>query len=96
MSETGAVRWPAKGSRQASLLARLDIHRPEDLILHLPLRYEDETRLTPIGQAQVGASVQIEAEVLSCEVTRPRRQLLARLRDEAGSEIVARWINFYP
>jgi ATP-dependent DNA helicase RecG len=96
MSETGAVRWPAKGSRQVSLLARLDIHRPEDLILHLPLRYEDETRLTPIGQAQVGASVQIEAEVLSCEVTRPRRQLLARLRDEAGSEIVARWINFYP
>ncbi len=90
------LRWPAKGSRQASLLARLDIHRPEDLVLHLPLRYEDETRLTPIGQAQPGSSVQIEAEVLSCEITRPRRQLLARLRDEDGFELVARWINFYP
>jgi len=93
---SGATYWPTKGSRQASLLARLDIHRPEDLVLHLPLRYEDETRLTPIGQAQPGMSVQIEAEVLSCEITRPRRQLLARLRDDAGFELVARWINFYP
>jgi ATP-dependent DNA helicase RecG len=92
----GAGAKPAKGNRQATLLARLDIHRPEDLVLHLPLRYEDETRLTPIEQAQVGASAQIEAEVLSSEITRPRRQLLACLRDEAGSEIVARWINFYP
>jgi len=93
---SGAAFWPNKGSRQATLLTRLDIHRPEDLVLHLPLRYEDETRLTPIKQAQPGTSVQIEAEVLSCELTRPRRQLLARLRDEAGSEIIARWINFYP
>ncbi|MCL2875484.1 MAG: ATP-dependent DNA helicase RecG [Betaproteobacteria bacterium] len=92
----GTAQWPLKGSRQATLLARLDIHRPEEIILHLPLRYEDETRITPIGLAQVGTSAQIEAEVLSTEVTRPHRQLLARLRDEAGSEIVARWINFYP
>jgi ATP-dependent DNA helicase RecG len=78
------------------LLARLDIHRPEDLVLHLPLRYEDETRLTLIGQAQPGASAQIEAEILSCEITRPHRQLLARLRDDTGAEILARWINPYP
>ncbi|MCL2590402.1 MAG: ATP-dependent DNA helicase RecG [Betaproteobacteria bacterium] len=91
-----AAQWPPKGSRQAALLARLDIHRSEDLILHLPLRYEDETHLTPIGLAQIGTSTQIEVKILSCEVTWPRRQLLARLRDEAGSEIVARWINFYP
>ncbi|MCL2644489.1 MAG: DEAD/DEAH box helicase, partial [Betaproteobacteria bacterium] len=96
MSEAGFAWWPAKGSRQAALLARLDIHRPQDIILHLPLRYEDETFLTPIELAQVGTSVQIEAEVLSSEISRSRRQLLARLRDEAGSEIVARWINFYP
>jgi ATP-dependent DNA helicase RecG len=78
------------------LLARLDIHRPEDLILHLPLRYEDETRLTPVARVQPGTSAQIEAEVLSCENTRPRRQLLVHLRDDTGSEIIARWINFYP
>jgi ATP-dependent DNA helicase RecG len=88
--------WPLKGSRQAGLLARLDIGRPEDIVVHLPLRYEDETRLTPIAQALPGMTVQIEVEVLSCEVKQPRRQLLARLRDAAGGELVARWINFYP
>ena len=36
-------------------LAKLDIHRPEDLLLHLPLRYEDETRLTPIAAARPGS-----------------------------------------
>lgn len=43
------------GKRQAgggkrdldAVLARLGLARPEDLLLHLPLRYEDETRLTP-------------------------------------------------
>jgi ATP-dependent DNA helicase RecG len=88
--------WPAKGSRLAGLLAKLDIQRPEDLVVHLPLRYEDETRLTPIAQALPGETVQIEAEVISCEIARPRRQLLACLRDADGDEIGARWINFYP
>lgn len=91
-----AARWPSEGSRLATLLGKLDIRQPEDILLHLPLRYEDETRLTPIAQALPGMRAQIEAEALSCEVTRPRRQLLVRLRDEAGSEIIARWINFYP
>ncbi|MDR1229154.1 MAG: ATP-dependent DNA helicase RecG [Azoarcus sp.] len=93
---SAANRWPAEGSRQAGLLARLDLRRPEDLIVHLPLRYEDETRLTPIAQTQPGETAQIEAVLLSCETARPRQQLLARLRDDAGGEIVARWINFYP
>jgi ATP-dependent DNA helicase RecG len=93
---SAANRWPAEGSRQAGLLAKLDLRRPEDLIVHLPLRYEDETRLTPIAQTQPGETAQIEAVLLSCETARPRQQLLARLRDDAGGEIVARWINFYP
>ncbi|MDR1853592.1 MAG: ATP-dependent DNA helicase RecG [Azoarcus sp.] len=89
--------WPDAGSRQATLLARLDLHAPRDLVVHLPLRYEDETRITAIDAAPPGEAVQIEAEVVSSEIVfRPRRQLLARLRDDAGGEIVARWLNFYP
>ncbi|MDR2260178.1 MAG: ATP-dependent DNA helicase RecG [Azoarcus sp.] len=87
--------WPAEGSRQAGLLARLDIHEPEDLIVHLPLRYEDETRLTPIVQTRPGETAQIEGEVISREITHARRQLLARVRDDSGGEMIARWINFY-
>ena len=68
----------------------------EDLILHLPLRYEDETRLTPIAAARAGFPAQIEGEVSACEVVlRPRRQLVARIRDASGV-LVARWLNFYP
>jgi ATP-dependent DNA helicase RecG len=64
-------------------------------VLHLPLRYEDETRLTQIGAARAGSTVQIEGEVVSCEVVLPRRQLVARIRDASGM-LVARWLNFYP
>ena len=49
-----AVGWPASGTPLASRLAKLDLHRLDDLILHLPLRYEDETRLTPIAVARPG------------------------------------------
>ena len=88
--------WPGVGAQLASRLAKLDIYRPEDLVLHLPLRYEDETRLTSIAVARPGFPAQIEGEVVSCEVTlRPRRQLVARVRDASGT-LVARWLNFYP
>jgi ATP-dependent DNA helicase RecG len=88
--------WAGVGAQLAGRLARLDIRRPEDLILHLPLRYEDETRLTPIAHARPGFPAQVEGEVVSCEITlRPRRQLVARVRDASGT-LVARWLNFYP
>ncbi len=77
-------------------LAKLGIRRDFDLILHLPLRYEDETRLTPIAAARNGIPVLVEADVLSTEVMfRPRRQLVSKLQDESGI-LYARFLNFYP
>ena len=88
--------WPGVGAQLAGRLARLDIHGPEDLLLHLPLRYEDETRLTPIAAARPGFSAQVEGEVTACEIVlRPRRQLLVRVSDTSGT-LIARWLNFYP
>ena len=88
--------WPGVGPQLADRLARLDIFCPADLVLHLPLRYEDETRLTPLVDARPGQSVVCEVEVLSCEVQqRPRRQLVARAADQGG-EITLRFVNFYP
>ena len=84
------------GDALARRLAKLDIHRQQDLLLHLPLRYEDETRIVPIRDAREGEPVQVEGVVTSCEVLlRPRRQLVARVRDDTG-EVAARWLNFYP
>ncbi len=80
----------------AGRLARLGIHTPFDLVLHLPLRYEDETRLTPIAQARPGVPVQVEGVVVSNEIVyRPRRQLVVRLSDGSG-ELTVRYFHFYP
>ena len=91
-----AEGWPGVGSQLAARLVRLDIRRPDDVLLHLPLRYEDETRLSAIAACREGAPALVEGEVVSCEVSlRGRRQLIARVRDDSGT-LVARWLNFYP
>ncbi len=94
-----AAGTPAGDQRSApaKALDRLGLSSPIALALHLPLRYEDETRLTPIGQSQPGQTVQVQGVVGDCRVEfRPRRQLVARLVDEAGDELVLRFVNFYP
>jgi ATP-dependent DNA helicase RecG len=79
----------------AAKLARLGIRTQSDLVLHLPLRYEDETRVTAIADLQPGLLAQVEAEIVDSSVQyRPRRQLVVRVRD-AGGELVLRFLNFY-
>ena len=96
MSASPPAAAAKSGDALARRLARLDIHRQQDLLLHLPLRYEDETRISAIREAREGEPVQVEGEVESCEVVaRGRRQLVARVRDDSGV-LVARWLNFYP
>ncbi|MBH5329679.1 ATP-dependent DNA helicase RecG [Eikenella sp. S3360] len=81
----------------AGKLAKLHIRSLWDAVLHLPLRYEDETRLTPIKNAPVGLSCQVEGEVTHQEVQfRPRRQLIVQIRDHSGSVLHLRFIHFYP
>ena len=77
-------------------LARLGLKRDWDFLLHLPLRYEDETHVTPIVALVPGIEAQVEGEIVACEIAyRGRRQLVARLAD-AGGEIVLRFLHFYP
>ena len=77
-------------------LERLGLARDWDFLLHLPLRYIDETQLTPIAQLVAGEEQQAEGEVVACELAvRGRRQLLARLADESG-ELLLRFFHFYP
>jgi ATP-dependent DNA helicase RecG len=78
-------------------LARLGLKTDWDFVLHLPLRYEDETRITPIAQLEPGAETQVEGVVEHCEIAyRGRRQLVARLRDDAGDTLLLRFLHFYP
>lgn len=75
---------------------RLGLDQPRDFIVHLPIRYEDETQINSILSLRPGQTGQIEAEVVRCEVQlRPRRQLFALVQDGTG-ELALRWLNFYP
>jgi ATP-dependent DNA helicase RecG len=77
-------------------IAKLGLHRDIDLALHLPLRYEDETRLTKLRDAREGDTVQIEGVVTKCEITyRPRRQLLVTV-DDGSDTCTLRFFSFYP
>ena len=77
-------------------MEKLGLRRDIDLALHLPIRYEDETRITPIAQARNGEAVQVEGVVSDCRIEqRGRRQLLVKLADETGS-LLLRFLNFYP
>ena len=76
-------------------LRKLGLVRDIDLALHLPLRYEDETRIVPIAQVQQGDTAQVEGVVTECQVEfRPRRQLVVRLSDNTD-EVVLRFLHFF-
>jgi ATP-dependent DNA helicase RecG len=80
----------------AARLEKLGIHGKLDLALHLPLRYEDETKLTKLADVRPGAPVLVEAEVVECEVKyRPRKTLVVKLTD-GERELWVRFLNFYP
>jgi ATP-dependent DNA helicase RecG len=75
---------------------RLGIHTDTDLLLHLPLRYEDDTRIVPLSELQPGQTCQVAGRVIRCEVQgRGRRVLHVDLEDEAGAGIGLRFLNFY-
>ena len=95
LTAKGAAKTSSGRRSAASLLARLGLHGPDDLVLHLPLRYEDETRLVPIGSLVHGSSAQIQATVTRAEVTRGRRALQVWVNDGTG-ELQLRFLHFYP
>ncbi len=77
-------------------LAKLGLTRDADLVLHLPLRWEDETRITPIRDLLPGQTAQVQAVVREARVAyRPRRMLTVTMEDASGV-LGLRFLNFYP
>ncbi|GAB3776029.1 ATP-dependent DNA helicase RecG [Ramlibacter monticola] len=90
MPETKALSEPQKA------LAKLGLARDIDLALHIPLRYEDETRIVKLRDAREGDTIQVEATVVDCQVQyRPRRQLVVKV-DDGTDTCVLRFFTFYP
>ena len=77
-------------------LEKLGLVRPIDFALHLPMRYEDETKLVPIASLRDGSVGQVEGVVSDSEVQiRGRRILVVRVHD-GQDDLVLRFLHFYP
>ncbi len=90
MPETKVSSEPQKALR------KLGLERDIDLALHIPLRYEDETRIVKLRDAREGDTIQIEATVTDSKVQyRPRRQLVVTV-DDGTDTCALRFFSFYP
>lgn len=96
--KSAATSAPAAASGSSSIvqkLAKIGLRADWDFALHLPIRYEDETRITRVRDARFGEPCQLEAEITHNEIAyRPRRQLVVQARD--GEDVIyLRFLNFY-
>ena len=82
------------GPRLESSLGQLDIHPVQDLLFHLPLRYEDRTRIHPVGSLYPGAQVQIEGRVEQSAIVRARRSMLVVVVSDGTGRITLRFFHF--
>jgi ATP-dependent DNA helicase RecG len=82
------------GKALADTLAKLGIHSLQDLLFHLPHRYEDRTRVIPMGQLRIGDVAVAEGEVMKADLVMGRRRSLqVTLKDSSGF-LVMRFFHF--
>ncbi len=90
-----AATLPGVGPALAETLRKLGIERVQDLWFHLPLRYEDRTRITPIRDLVAGESAQVEGVVEAVETGfRYRPQLRVAITDASRETLVLRFFHF--
>lgn len=82
------------GASLAAKLAKIGLFSIQDVLLHLPLRYMDRTRVTPIGALQPSVHAVIEGEVRACDIVfGKRRSMVCRIQDGTGT-ITLRFYHF--
>lgn len=82
------------GAKTAEQLSRLGIESVQDVLFHLPLRYEDRTRVCPIADAWPATTVSVQGEVISSDITfGKRRSWVVVMRDGSGS-MTLRFFHF--
>ena len=94
LAERPVVELRGVGPSLAALLSKIKIVTLQDLLFHLPIRYEDRTRITPIGAMQPYAGAVVEADVLGAAVVLGRRRsLVVKLGDGSGITTI-RYFHF--
>ncbi|MEY4922785.1 MAG: ATP-dependent helicase RecG, partial [Pseudomonadota bacterium] len=82
------------GASQAAKLAKMGLETVQDLLFHLPLRYEDRTRLYRIGDLMPGLSVTVEGEILRSDITFGRRRMMTCQISDGSGVLTLRFFNF--
>ncbi len=87
---------PSKLNPAQKALLKMGLRRDIDLALHLPLRYEDETRISRLADAREGDTVQIEATVTHSDISLQSRRQLVVAVDDGSDTCTLRFFSFYP
>ncbi|MGI0119246.1 ATP-dependent DNA helicase RecG [Zooshikella sp. RANM57] len=83
------------GGSTTAKLQRLGINSVQDLLFHLPFRYQDRTQITPIRQLQPGAEAVVQGTIHNANLTAgKRRSLIVQVKDESGSSLQLRFFHF--
>jgi len=94
LEDTPITQLKGVGARLAERLAHLSISQVQDLLFHLPLRYQDRTRVVPIGALRPGDAAVIEGTIQLTELAGSRRRMLvSRLADGTGA-VTLRFFHF--
>ena len=94
LHEVSVTTLKGVGAALAEKLAKIGIKTLQDLLFHLPLRYQDRTRITPIGSLQFGMDAVIEGQVAGVDVAMSRRRsLVCKIKDGTGF-ITLRFFHF--
>ncbi len=95
LSSIAVTRLKGVGPKQAEKLKRLKIASLQDVLFHLPLRYQDRTRVIAIGNLATGLEALTSGVVVSCEqLYRGRRSLQCIIEDRDGSQLSLRFFHF--
>jgi len=85
------------GPKLLEKLHKLGLFVVQDLLFHLPLRYQDKTRLAELNAAQVGREILVEGSIFSQTLSQGRRRsLLVTLQTNSGIFLTLRFFHFYP
>lgn len=94
LDQISVTRLKGVGQAMADKLARIGLETLQDLLFHLPLRYQDRTRVTPLAQLRPGDEAVFEGTIMSSDIVMGRRRSLrCRLRDASG-EVSLRFFHF--
>ncbi len=82
------------GAKMAERLGRLDISTVQDLLFHLPIRYQNRTRMVALGELQPGMVVSVQGEVQHTEIKFGRRRMLLSMISDGTGHLVLRFFHF--